>query len=343
MTICVCFSIPSSTSQHLKDLLLKLLKRNPGDRINFEDFLQHPFLIAPDPNVKKPSGPRNINMTSSPVAFNNNSNLKRSTSIENSEYDEKDDDDLHSTTQKIHLQPSTNPIAKATQIKNSCEQSLDQRLKQPNMDHVKSAVQSHSLPKTSLLSNMKQFKSNNKTNEQQVYPIKRGDSTKMPTAFHQISTSPLAAQQTDQDLEDYVLVYNKNKDQPAQIEHQSVLHEELTNKAIALPVPTQVDNYKLLEKRIQKIKTPPRSIGLQTEGDRDRSCSTNSAGHAYSISPPAIKFLVGTSPTANVAQNILPRYSASFSNNEFLMKRTRQSSIPNQNQFSRQSFNQTDS
>ena len=28
----------------MKDLLFKMLKRNPGDRINFEDFLAHTFL-----------------------------------------------------------------------------------------------------------------------------------------------------------------------------------------------------------------------------------------------------------------------------------------------------------
>ncbi len=102
-----------------------------------------------------------------------------------------------------------------------------------------------------------------------------------------------------------------------------------------MPVPTQVDNYKLLEKRIQKIKTPPRSIGLQTEGERDRTYSSNSADNAYSISPPAIKFLVGTSPTTNMPLNSLPRYSSSFTNHELFSKRIRQSSLTNPTQFNR--------
>jgi serine/threonine-protein kinase ULK/ATG1 len=37
-------SIPNSTSPNLKDLLIKMLKRNPSDRINFEDFSTHKFL-----------------------------------------------------------------------------------------------------------------------------------------------------------------------------------------------------------------------------------------------------------------------------------------------------------
>lgn len=36
--------IPQSTSQQLRDLLIKMLKRNPSDRINFEDFSTHKFL-----------------------------------------------------------------------------------------------------------------------------------------------------------------------------------------------------------------------------------------------------------------------------------------------------------
>ena len=41
----IIFSIPNSTSIHLKDLLIKMLKRNPADRINFEDFFSHKFLV----------------------------------------------------------------------------------------------------------------------------------------------------------------------------------------------------------------------------------------------------------------------------------------------------------
>lgn len=37
-------NIPNGTSKELKDLLLKLLKRNAKDRINFEQFFDHPFM-----------------------------------------------------------------------------------------------------------------------------------------------------------------------------------------------------------------------------------------------------------------------------------------------------------
>ena len=43
-------NIPPATSQELRDLLLRLLRRNAKDRIEFEDFYSHPFvrLVVPD-------------------------------------------------------------------------------------------------------------------------------------------------------------------------------------------------------------------------------------------------------------------------------------------------------
>jgi serine/threonine-protein kinase ULK/ATG1 len=46
MTFCFfCyFRIPSSTSRELTDLIVRILKRNPKERIDYEDFFNHPFL-----------------------------------------------------------------------------------------------------------------------------------------------------------------------------------------------------------------------------------------------------------------------------------------------------------
>lgn len=40
-------NIPEWCSPNLRDLLLRLLKRNARDRISFEDFFTHPFLVCP--------------------------------------------------------------------------------------------------------------------------------------------------------------------------------------------------------------------------------------------------------------------------------------------------------
>ncbi|XP_055335602.1 serine/threonine-protein kinase unc-51-like [Paramacrobiotus metropolitanus] len=47
-------NIPSKTSPEFRDLLLRLLKRNPRDRIEFDDFFVHPFLYTSVPRVKEP-------------------------------------------------------------------------------------------------------------------------------------------------------------------------------------------------------------------------------------------------------------------------------------------------
>ncbi|CAF0932547.1 unnamed protein product [Adineta ricciae] len=42
-------SIPPSTSPELKDLIVRILKRNPKERIDYEDFFNHPFLAKSQP------------------------------------------------------------------------------------------------------------------------------------------------------------------------------------------------------------------------------------------------------------------------------------------------------
>lgn len=49
------FRIPPGTSSDLSNLLFGLLKRNPKDRISFENFFDHPFLKMKPPPVTMPS------------------------------------------------------------------------------------------------------------------------------------------------------------------------------------------------------------------------------------------------------------------------------------------------
>ncbi|XP_052714918.1 serine/threonine-protein kinase ULK2-like isoform X3 [Crassostrea angulata] len=50
-------NIPKDTSLELRDLLLKMLKRNAKDRIEFEDFFKHPFLKPPGQSAAASSSP----------------------------------------------------------------------------------------------------------------------------------------------------------------------------------------------------------------------------------------------------------------------------------------------
>lgn len=53
--ICFKFRIPPGTSSDLSNLLFGLLKRNPKDRISFDNFFDHPFLKMKPPPVTMPS------------------------------------------------------------------------------------------------------------------------------------------------------------------------------------------------------------------------------------------------------------------------------------------------
>lgn len=46
MYICFVFRIPHGVSPDLRDLLLCLLRRNSKDRISYEDFFVHPFVLG---------------------------------------------------------------------------------------------------------------------------------------------------------------------------------------------------------------------------------------------------------------------------------------------------------
>lgn len=47
-------NIPNRTSPEFRDLLMRLLRRNPRDRIEFDDFFSHPFLRTAMPRVREP-------------------------------------------------------------------------------------------------------------------------------------------------------------------------------------------------------------------------------------------------------------------------------------------------
>ena len=50
-------NIPAHTSSALRDLILRLLKLNAKERIDFQDFFKHPFLHEPSPPVAMPGTP----------------------------------------------------------------------------------------------------------------------------------------------------------------------------------------------------------------------------------------------------------------------------------------------
>ena len=60
-------NIPAGTSSNLRDLLLRLLKRNPKDRIEFDAFFRHPFITGKSEAVNMPSSASKTSLARSPA------------------------------------------------------------------------------------------------------------------------------------------------------------------------------------------------------------------------------------------------------------------------------------
>ena len=124
-------------------------------------------------------------------------------------------------------------------------------------------------------------------------------------------------QQNITDLDDYVLIFNKpSKDNLVsniiQIPQSlSDLNSNQTNNQIfeanshdPTPVPSQLENYKIMEKNFTKTQTPPRSFGSQLDVfiQNNQYNRLGSNDSETGISPPS-KFIVGSSPTTRMYYN----------------------------------------
>jgi hypothetical protein len=317
----------------LKDLLFKLLKRNPGDRINFEDFLAHTFLSQN--NQAKNVAAANQSAT----ILNNNrfDGVGSGLNIIAQSPNDYADRDLH-----IDASSNSNSNESEININNKKDSPLRARVNSvcsaaaaatPNkLQTIKKINSDFSIAKIASLSaanNNPTFSESSHSSPLQIQKQPANQITPPSKLLNKINLHQQASSPptNDQELDDYVLVNNNNKitaptatfnkytqniDFNPHPTSPPPLHVT-SSTAIAttpiitnpMPVPSQVNNYKLMEKKfVNQIRSPPRSIASQTEinstinndSNRDRTNSNNS-DIAYSISPPTIKFIVG-SPAA---------------------------------------------
>ena len=354
----------------MKDLLLKLLKRNPGDRINFEDFLNHPFLahnqakhaaaVAALNNNSSNNRFDNIAGTSagggmniaqqSPTDFSDrdlhidassNSNSNESEiNINNRKDTYKENSPLRTRVNSMNLATTPNKIQTIKKISsdlsiakpstlapNNAATATNNATRSPiseSSSSCASPLQKQAPTTTTFTSPAPPTKLLNKIKLQNQPNTKN---LVLGTSPSSISPPPIA---NDQELDDYVFINKTHNNSSAAINNRLNQHVDvnvnqnnvgyqITSSTITaaastpvlsnpMPVPSQVNNYKVMERKFaNQIRTPPRSIGSQTEvnnnnnnieGDskRERNNSNNS-DIAYSISPPTIKFIIGASPT----------------------------------------------
>ncbi len=307
------------------------MKRNPGDRINFEDFLAHTFLEHN--NQAKNVTPANPSAT----ILNNNrfDGVGSGLNIIAQSPNDYADRDLH-----IDASSNSNSNESEINVNNKKDSPLRARVNSvcsvaaaatPNklqtIKKINSDLSIAKIASVSAANNNPTFSESSSSSPLQMQKQSANQITPPSKLLnkinlhHQASSPPT----NDQELDDYVLVNNNNKitaptatfnkytqnidfnphpTPPLHVTSSTAIATTpiLTNP---MPVPSQVNNYKLMEKKfVNQIRSPPRSIASQTEinattsneSNRDRTNSNNS-DIAYSISPPTIKFIVG-SPAA---------------------------------------------
>lgn len=322
--------IPSSTSPHLKDLLFKLLKRNPGDRINFEDFLAHTFLSQN--NQAKNVAAANPSAT----ILNNNrfDGVGGGLNIIAQSPNDYADRDLHidassnsnSNESEINVNNKKDSPLRA-RVNSVCSAAAATPNKLQTIKKINSDLSIAKIASVSAANNNPTFSGSSPSSPLQMQKQPANQITPPSKLINKINLhQPSSPPTNDQELDDYVLVNNNNKiTAPTATFNKYTQNIDfnphppppplhvISSTAIAttpiltnpMPVPSQVNNYKLMEKKfVNQIRSPPRSIASQTEinatinndSNRDRTNSNNS-DIAYSISPPTIKFIVG-SPAA---------------------------------------------
>lgn len=287
--------IPANTSHNLRDLLLKLLKRNPGDRINFEDFINHSFLSRNSQQQQQLLNTAH-NLKDTESCSLNTSDASSSSSKAN---------EIHfdNTNKRLEMAPMCSPPSSVPRASATVLMPIPVATKSPE-------------PEAASIRRVTTF---SKVIPSAVPPV--------------LGTSP--TNNAQHELDDYVFVNNTSKAQVTRtgsfktaasnaMQHvvlaansEEKEHHVLVDKetlANPIPVPTQVTNYKMMEKKFQQLSTnaratPARSIASQTElrereeadvasslGSRNRERYNSNGSDSFTHSPPNVKFVVGASP-----------------------------------------------
>ena len=182
--------IPGSTSPQLRDLLLKMLRRNPTDRINFEDFLAHEFLLTVSTMT--------VSCTGSGIGLGGHGGA----------HDDDDDelsiqDDLvdHNTAAVAVAEPSLISLQQphVQQQQQQQQQSLSHRTYQLQMQQQQQQQQQQPLPLQPLATQAPSRRSAGSSS---------GGSPRPST----IAAAVAAVNQQERELNDYIVVFNRDKD-----------------------------------------------------------------------------------------------------------------------------------
>ncbi|XP_076107071.1 serine/threonine-protein kinase unc-51-like isoform X2 [Mytilus galloprovincialis] len=267
-------NIPKDTSPELRDLLLKMLKRNAKDRIDFEDFFIHPFLKPPSPSPSSASSPVPVPGRSSQGCSSESPTPPRCVSAS-------------PLSGKVQYSPPPfkPPIAKPEDLEPM------QTSQEPNgFEKIEKDNRCDSPAGDDFVLVPGGLQGDNSDNSDRS----SGEGLKnTPSPSHRATISPKSK----------TVKFLKTEEQTSPNRPSSLpMHVGQGGSSEPIPVPTQVNAYKRI-KSGGSFSSPPKDMDISPSSsakDMDRKSSLSKASCAVdvgSMSPPAVKFSIGTPPS----------------------------------------------
>lgn len=267
-------NIPKDTSPELRDLLLKMLKRNAKDRIDFEDFFIHPFLKPPSPSPSSASSPVPVPGRSSQGCSSESPTPPRCVSAS-------------PLSGKVQYSPPPfkPPIAKPEDLEPM------QTSQEPNgFEKIEKENRCDSPAGDDFVLVPGGLQGDNSDNSDRS----SGEGLKnTPSPSHRATISPKSK----------TVKFLKTEEQTSPNRPSSLpMHVGQGGSSEPIPVPTQVNAYKRI-KSGGSFSSPPKDMDISPSSstkDMDRKSSLSKASCAVdvgSMSPPAVKFSIGTPPS----------------------------------------------
>lgn len=283
-------NIPKDTSADLKDLLTRMLKRNAKDRIDFESFFTHPFLKPPSPSS-----------ASSPVPVPGRSNQGFSSESPTPPRCVS----ASPLSGKVDYSPPPHKIIQAakkeeTEPMQASSHENGEFLKVEKDNHTpgnNSPTEDFVLVPEGLPCEPDVFDKGSK-------PLPMEDkSDTPPQSLNTVTASPNAGVVTFKKASDGQTSPNRPSTLPMQIPAPSSQTSE------PIPVPSQVKAYQRIQSSMSPSQSPKKmdvspAESVKEQKKKEIQASPQSAENRFSgpdvgsMSPPTVKFSIGTPPSA---------------------------------------------
>jgi len=315
-------SIPSSTSRELTDLIVRILKRNPKERIDYEEFFNHPFLTKSQP----------MPISSGRTQGSNMSIISSSPLREGILSSQGQDFDL-AIPRHFSRQIDPIPEYEADVLPNTLStpsRATATHRRSPSPD----SVNNPNLPTNSNRSSSKRFSNpitqiSTKPDDFVLIPDQTTIDKSLPsgghTSFAQLSREKRFGKEQHRTLSEGVLCPKEGSSPRPDnlaltaIENTATIKDtRASSVSQPIPVPSQIHNFEKMQESRERIK----SLGGISAGSpsgspfddrrasldrlRQASIASSNSDLANSISPPAVRFNVEAAAAAVNPFSLVP-------------------------------------